>query len=180
MTMKSLPVIDEVEEQVATALQGSLSENDRSALRAAVRVAFEFGAYLARGDLGAPVDLGPIRSEVRSRLEQFLSNFGAGCDIAKALSEGVSIAADDYVNNTTVSALESFERTEEIAGLFGEKRREPPMEGWPVYSGVSELGAEYARHLEILGNSQLELEVRLHALLDLMRLQLVFLANTAF
>lgn len=164
-------------EEISQLLEETTTSAQRDALRTSIRVSIDFGKYLA-GELEGRRDIQAVRTDVRQQIAQFLERVGVGVDVdlfLRAIGEPRRV---DYANETTVSAMESFEVSEKnILELIGDSH-EVCLRGWSAYSNVEDLRVEYEHHLSVLKNSQTELKTRLRALLDLERLQLIFLANT--
>lgn len=100
---------------------------------------------------------------VRSIADTFV-DFGAYEDI-------------DYANDTTLTRAESFARIRELAASVIETMRPVPLK-WVAYASVVELHEEYQRHQKVLSLVETTIASRLDALLQMVRLQLLFLANT--
>jgi hypothetical protein len=205
---------DEVVSRISDELpEDALIEVEPDTIRIAVRIAFEFSAFLDRlpetdvvlADAERVADgiskkaaltsenlpEGDVVLADQARIAEAISKAAAGIsenleelynmrDVAESIT--VSLQDDPYedtqnTNETTVACAPLCEPLKEIARVVRETMR-PIQLRWRAYPGVRELKEEHATHFERLRADSSSLAVRIEALLDLCRLQILFLANT--
>lgn len=166
----------------------ALDEEERDSVRTAVRAAFEFDAFLARlpeADAVTPDHdrMAAAVVKMAAKLSEDLEQLHDMSDVARSIAASYGDPHDDphddtsYTNGTTVACAPFYAPVKEVARMFREAERPIPLR-WPVYPSVRELRSEHGEHFERLRAEESPVDVRIEALLNLCRLQILFLANT--
>jgi hypothetical protein len=153
-------------------------DTDREALQVAVRHAFEFAAFLSR--LPAVEAVTPTAEQMAKRILQGLDkSYGLRAIATDLVGERALNAYEDieYTNETIVSGSEFDERIQMIASRIAGDMDPIPLQ-WHIYPDVVVLTKEYSAHFETLRAVESTGPDRIYALLNTIRLQITFLANT--
>ena len=144
-------------------------------LRQSVHAALDFGGFLEQ--LGDTETIGPEVERVARQILWGARQFAGVRAAAEGHVELGPYEEVEFANESTLGHAESYARLQELAASIAREKR-PISLRWAIYATVVDLREEYRERSGVLAESESALPARLDALLHLLRLQLVFLANT--
>ncbi len=160
---------------LTTSWGAALIPKDAAALSSCVRASLAFGEFLAKleGSETIVPDVDRVGRQILWGIKEVMRvRSGADTFVDFGVYEEI-----DYANDSTLTRAESLARLRELAASVVETMR-PVSLNWVEYASVIELRDEYRRHQQVLSLVETPIAARLDALLQMVRLQLLFLANT--
>lgn len=152
-----------------------LTPEHASALRSCGRGALDFGEFLEKLDESQVIS--PDVERVAHQILWGARNFARARSAAETYVDFGRYEEIDYANETTLNNAESHARLKELAKSVAETMRPISMR-WPPYSSMLELREEYRAHIQVFSRVDALVSDRLSALMQMSRLQFIFLANT--
>ena len=156
----------------------TLSDDDIDNMRIGVRISIDFEKFISSISSGENVepDLGRVRRLISEGLERLNRTRSIAGDCLSTLKMS-RYERVEYANESTVAGVEFFDKIGQIASDIAKDMHPIPLR-WKVYPGILELRAEYLAHMETLRAIDTAAKYRVDALMNAIRLQLLFLANT--
>lgn len=160
--------------------ENALSAEQVGALRSAVIAAIGFLPMIAHLPSAGSVTQNPdlVTRQIMQGLQVLYQAKSVVSDCMSSLKND-PYELTGYANESTVDNAEVLVDLRKLASDIAQDTPAVPLT-WQTYSCLGDLRKEYQEHLSVLDAEDESVEQRLRALLNTIRLQFVFLANTYY